>query len=141
MLLPPSVINVALAVNMPDAPMTQDTVTASKDGDDNDDNDEGNDQPDGLPDPEDTPINTETINSGNNDGSKEDKVDEGNNDKVDGTNLENDTNEAASSMSNCPAGQERALFDAACEHTFQKNDCGNYAALLNPSSGNACLNR
>jgi hypothetical protein len=54
-LLSLSVMNVALAVNMPDAPVTQDTVTAGEDGTDDNEDDEDdreNDQPDDLPDPE-----------------------------------------------------------------------------------------
>jgi hypothetical protein len=47
------VMNVALAVDMPDAPITQDTVTAGKDRNDNADNNEGDDQPDNPPEPED----------------------------------------------------------------------------------------
>jgi hypothetical protein len=44
-LLSPSVINVALAVNMPDAPVTQDTVTAGGDETDDNEDDGSNDQP------------------------------------------------------------------------------------------------
>ena len=63
------VVNVVQAVDMPDAPVTQDTVTAGKDEEDNDDNegDEDNDQPDDLPDPEDAPVTTETFTSGEDD--------------------------------------------------------------------------
>jgi hypothetical protein len=68
-------MNVALAADMPDAPVTQDTVTTGKDGDENDDKegDEDNDQRDNLPDPKDAPGTTETITSGENEGSNEDK--------------------------------------------------------------------
>jgi hypothetical protein len=48
-LLSLSVMNVALAVDMPDAPVTQDTVTAGGDGTEDNEDDEGNDQPDDLP--------------------------------------------------------------------------------------------
>jgi hypothetical protein len=42
--------------------------------DNNDEDDEDKDQPDGLPNPEDAPVTTETNTSGKNEGSKEDKV-------------------------------------------------------------------
>jgi hypothetical protein len=115
---------VALANDMADAPMTKDTITAGSDGDD--DNDQGdNDQ-------EDAPVTQDSINV------EEDSRD--NNDK-DNSGQNNDDDEPATEIKdvpNCPAGQKRALFDAACKPTSQINDCGNYAPLLNPSLGNNC---
>jgi hypothetical protein len=74
-LLSPTIINVTFAIDMPDAPVTQDTVTAGwGEEDNNDEDDEDKDQPDGLPNPEDAPVTTETNTSGKNEGSKEDKV-------------------------------------------------------------------
>jgi hypothetical protein len=48
-------MNMALAVDMPDAPVTQDTVTAGSDGDDEDQGDD---------DQEDAPVTQDTINEG-----------------------------------------------------------------------------
>ena len=104
----------ALAVDMPDAPVTQDTVTAGGDGTEDNEDDEGNDQPDDLPDPEDAPVTTETITSGDDDGSKEDKDDEENGDEGDGTNVLNDNNVAVPPVQTCPNNQERALFAETC---------------------------
>jgi hypothetical protein len=129
-LLSPIVINEALANDMADAPMTKDTITAGSDGDD--DNDQGdNDQ-------EDAAVTQDSINV------EEDSRD--NNDKDNSGQNNNDNNDdkpatEIKDVPNCPAGQERALFDAACKSTSQINDCGNDAALLNPSFGNNCLNR
>jgi hypothetical protein len=108
-LLSPSVVNVALAVNMPDAPVTQDTVTAGEDETGDNEDDEGNDQPDDLPDPEDAPFTTETITPGENEGSKEDKDDEENVGKGELSGAYN-----AVPIPPCPNNQERALFTDAC---------------------------
>ena len=129
-LLSPSVINVALANDMADAPMTKDTITAGSDGDD--DNDQGdNDQ-------EDAPVTQDTITAG---GGSEDDDDEDNSGQNNNDNNDDKPATEIKDVPNCPAGQERALFDAACKSTSQINDCGNDAALLNPSFGNNCLNR
>jgi hypothetical protein len=129
-LLSPSVINVALANDMADAPMTKDTITAGSDGDD--DNDQGdNDQ-------EDAPVTQDTITAG---GGSEDDDDEDNSGQNNNDNNDNESATEIKDVPNCPAGKERALFDAACKPTSQINDCGNDAALLNPSFGNNCLNR
>ena len=103
-LLSLGVINVALAVDMPDALVTQDTVTTGRNEDDNDDNegDEDNDQPDNVPDPKDAPVTTETITSGENEGSKEDKDDEENGDEADAPNILNDNNVGALPIQSCP---------------------------------------
>ena len=116
-LLTASVVNVALAVNMPDAPVTQDTVTAGKDRTDDNEDDEGNDQPNSLPNPEDAPVTTETITSGGNEGSKEDKDDEENVDKAEDAGAYN-----AVPIQSCPANQVRPLFGGACV-PIQSNDC------------------
>jgi hypothetical protein len=116
-LLSPSVINVALGVNMPDAPVSQDTVTAGKD----DDNDEGNDQSDSLPDPEDVLVTTKTITSGGNEGSKEDKSSEENNEEErDKTNAGNN-NPTVSAADSCPKDQERMLFELTCTQLDNEN--------------------
>jgi hypothetical protein len=110
-LLSLGVINVALAMDMPDAPVTQDTVTTGRNEDDNDDNegDEDNDQPDDLPDPKDAPVTTETFTSGENEGSKEDKDDEENVEKAESPGAYN-----ALPIQSCPNNQDRALFSNAC---------------------------
>ena len=65
-LLSPTVINVALANDMSDAPMTKDTITAGSDGDDKDQGD--NDQ-------EDAPVTQDAITVG---GGSEDDHDQDN---------------------------------------------------------------
>jgi hypothetical protein len=110
-LLSPSVINVALANDMADAPMTKDTINAGSDGDD--DNDQGdNDQ-------EDAPVTQDTINveEASRDNNGEDNSRQNNNDDKPATEIKD--------VPNCPAGQERPLFEAACKPTSQVNDCGN----------------
>jgi hypothetical protein len=129
-LLSPSVINVALAHDMADAPMTKDTITAGSDGDD--DNDQGDNDQEAAPVTQDT-INVEEDSRDNNDKDNSGQNNNDNNDDKPATEIKD--------APNCPAGQERALFDAACKPTSQINDCGNDAALLNPSLGNNCLNR
>jgi hypothetical protein len=130
-LLSPSVINVALANDMTDAPMTKDTITAGSDGDE--DNDQGDNNQ------EDAPVTQDTITAGG--GSEDDDDDEDYSGQNNTDNIDDKPATEIKDVPNCPAGQERALFDAACKPTSQINDCGNYAALLNPSSGNTCLNR
>jgi hypothetical protein len=134
-LLSPSVINVALGVNMPDAPVTQDTVTAGKDEDE--DNDEGNDQPDSLPDPEDAPVTTETITSGNNDGSKEGKGNEENNNGEGDERNAGNNNPTAPAADSCPKDQERMLFEVTCTQLDNENTVG-----IDPtnSQSNECVN-
>jgi hypothetical protein len=145
-LLSLSVINVALAVDMPDAPATQDTVTARNDG--NDDQDEGNDQPDDLPDPDDAPVTTETITPRENEGSKEDDDNSG---QSSGNNGNGDNAERATSdvkvtnKPDCPVGQEPGLFtpcmpiqpmqtceDAAAYNCIPIQSCGNDVAASQP---------
>ena len=108
-LLSLSVVNVALAVDMPNAPATQDTVTAGEDRTDDNEDDEKNDQPGDPPDPEDAPVTSETITPGENEGSKEDKDDEENVDKAEDAGAYN-----AVPIQNCPNNQDRALFSNAC---------------------------
>ena len=113
--LSPTDMNMALAVDMSDAPMTKDTTTAGSDGDD--DNDQGdNDQ-------EDAPVTQDTITAGG--GSEDD--DEDNSGQNNNDNNDNESATEIKDAPNCPAGQERALFDAACKSTSQINDCGNDA--------------
>ena len=143
-LLSPSVVKVALANDMVDAPMTKDTITAGSDGDDDVDGDDDDDQPDNLPNPEDAPVTTETITSGNNDGSEEDEGNEQNNNEVGGTNLENESKGAVSPVANCPAGQEKGLFSQCVPINIPINRCNNElgtSTLLNPTASNVCLNK
>jgi hypothetical protein len=148
-LLSPSIINVALAVDMPDAPATQDTVTTGEDETDDNKDDEGNYQPDGLPDPEDAPVTTETITPGENEGSKED--DDDNSGQSNGNNGNGDNAERATSdvkvtnKPDCPVGQEPGLFtpcmpiqpmqtceDAAAYNCIPIQSCGNDVAASQP---------
>jgi hypothetical protein len=105
-------LNMAFAIDMSDAPATQDTITAGPDGDDEDQGD--NDQ-------EDAPVTQDTITAGESrDDNDEDNSGQNNND--------NNDNELATEIKdapNCPGDQERALFDDACMPTAQVNDCGN----------------
>ena len=122
-----SVTNVALAVDMPDAPNTQDTITAGKDGNDNADDDEDDDQPDNFPDPEDAPITTESFTSRDNEGSIEDKSNEENNNEADGTNVEGESD--MSPRQDCSNTQERALFSETC---IPMQVCPNQIGTLRP---------
>jgi hypothetical protein len=121
-LLSPTVINVALANDMSDAPMTKDTITASSDGDDKDQGD--NDQ-------EDAPVTQDTITAGG--GSEDDDDDEDNsgqkgdnNDSSDNINEPTNTGTEVPDKPNCPKDQERALFDSTCKPTnVESSECEN----------------
>jgi hypothetical protein len=143
-LLSPTVINVALANDMSDAPMTKDTITAGSDGDDNDQGD--NDQ-------EDAPVTQDTITAG---GGSEDDDDDGdnsgqkgdNNDSSDNNNEPTNTGTEVSSKPNCPKDQERALFDSTCKPTNVEsggceNDldvwCQNLASQIQGDGSSAAL--
>jgi hypothetical protein len=135
----PSIINVALAVDMLDAPATQDTVTAGEDETDDNEDDEVNGQPDDLPDPEDAPVTTETITPGENEDSKEDKEDKENVDKAESSSAYN-----ALPIQACPNNQERALFTETC---VPSQSCGNdivagasgLGSIISPNTNN-CFN-
>jgi hypothetical protein len=92
-------MNMALAIEMSDAPMTKDTITAGSDGDDEDQGD--NDQ-------EDAPITQDTINAGgeSRDGDEDNSGQKNNNDNNDN---EPATTEATEKP-DCPSGQENGLF-------------------------------
>jgi hypothetical protein len=119
-LLSPTVINVALANDMSDAPMTKDTITAGSDGDDNGQGD--NDQ-------EDAPVTQDTITAGG--GSEDDEEDNAgqkgdNNDSSDNINEPTNTGTEVSNKPNCPKDQERALFDSTCKPTnVESSECEN----------------
>jgi hypothetical protein len=113
-------MNMALAVDMSDAPMTKDTITAGSDGDDDDQGDD---------DQEDDPVTQDTINEAE---SKDDNDEDNSgqssdsNDNNDNKNEPTTTDTKATNKPNCPKGQERPLFEAACKPTNgQINDCGN----------------
>lgn len=120
-LLSPTVINVALANDMSDAPMTKDTITAGSDLDDKDQGD--NDQ-------EDAPVTQDTITAG---GGSEDDDDEDNsgqkgdnNDSSDNINEPTNTRTEVSNKPNCPKDQERALFESTCKPTnVESGECEN----------------
>jgi hypothetical protein len=124
---------------MPDAPATQDTVTAGEDETDDNEDDEGNGQPDDLPDPEDATVTTETITSRENEGSKEDKDDEENVDNAESPSAYN-----ALPIQSCPNNQERALFTVTCVPIQScGNDIGAGASGLGsiiPPNTNNCFN-
>jgi hypothetical protein len=110
-------MNMALAIDMPDAPMTEDTITAGSDGDDNDQGD--NDQ-------EDAPVTQDAITAG---GGSEDNDDEDNsgqkgdnNDNSDNNNEPTNTGTGVTNKPNCPIGQERALFEDVCKPNQCRND-------------------
>jgi hypothetical protein len=120
-LLSPTVINVALANDMSDAPMTKDTITAGSDGDDNGQGD--NDQ-------EDAPVTQDTITAGG--GSEDDEEEDNagqkgdNNDSSDNINEPTNTGTEVSNKPNCPKDQERALFDSTCKPTnVESSECEN----------------
>jgi hypothetical protein len=111
-LLSLNVVNVALAVDMPDALVTQDDVTAGNDrNDDNEDNedDEGNEQNDD--DQEDAPFaaggdseNNEDNNDNNDDNSEPISKD-----------APVTTDTISDKKPNCPKGQEVTLFSVSCQ--------------------------
>jgi hypothetical protein len=120
-LLSPAVINVALANDMSDAPMTKDTITQGSDGD-------GKDQVDN--DLEGSPVTQDTISAG---GGSEDDDDEDNsgqkgdnNDSSDNINEPTNTGTEVSNKPNCPKDQERALFESTCKPTnVESGECEN----------------
>jgi hypothetical protein len=106
--LSPSVVNVALAVNMPDAPITQDTVTAGNDrNDDNEDDEE------------------DEVNEQNDDDQEDASVAAGGDSDNDGdsdVNSETTSKDApvttdtiSDKKPKCPKGQEVALFSNSCK--------------------------
>ena len=121
-LLSPTVINVALAIDMSDAPKTKNTITAGSDRDDKDQDD--NDQ-------EDAPVTQDTITAGG--GSEDDDDDEDNsgqkgdnNDISDNNNEPTNTGTEVSNKPNCPKDQERALFESTCKPTnVESEECEN----------------
>jgi hypothetical protein len=131
-------MNMALAIDMSDAPMTKDTITAGSDGDDEDqgDNDE-----------EDAPITQDTINEGE---SKDDN-DEDNpgqssdsNDNNDNKNEPTTTDTKVTNNPNCPKGQESGLFTTCmpiqtCSNQIGVHCCGSAAPVLS-AEDNKCVN-
>lgn len=100
-LLSTTVINVALANDMSDAPMTKDTITAGPDGDDNDQGD--NDQ-------EDAPVTQDAITAAGGTKDDDDEDNSGqkgdNNDSSDNINEPTNTGTEVSNKPNCPKDQE-----------------------------------
>jgi hypothetical protein len=127
-------MNMALAIDMPDAPMTKDTITAGSDGDDEDQGD--NDQ--------DAPVTQDTINAGgesrDDDDDDEDNSEQNNND--------NNDNEPATTEEtekpDCPTGQENVLF-AGCKpiQTCGANQiscCKTDVPIISQPNDNRCVN-
>jgi hypothetical protein len=114
-------MNMALAVDMPDAPVTQDTVTAGSDGDDEDQGDD---------DQEDAPVTQDTINEG---GEPDDDANENDNDDDESDNNDNDndpiskdsptTSKSPKTEIECPKGQEVRLFSASCQPSQPDTEC------------------
>ena len=124
-------MNMALAVDMSDAPMTKDTTTAGSGGDDEDKSDD---------DQEDDPVTQDTITAGGGSENDDDEDNSGengdNNDNNDNENEPTTTDTKVTNEPSCPKGQERPLFEAACkpiqsQAQSQANDCGNDPASLN----------
>jgi hypothetical protein len=119
-LLSPSVIKVALADDMSDAPMTKDTIIAGSDVNDKDQGD--NDQ-------EDAPVTQDTITAGG--GSEDEDEDNSgqkgdNDDSSDNNNEPTNTGTEVSNKPNCPKDQERALFESTCKPTnVESGECEN----------------
>lgn len=142
--LSPTVINVALANDMSDAPMTKDTITAGSDGDDKDQGD--NDQ-------EDAPVTQDTITAGGGSEDDDDEYNSGqkgdNNDSSDNINEPTNTGTEVSNKPNCPKDQERALFESTCKPTnvesgeCEKNDldvwCQNLASQIQGDDNSPAL--
>jgi hypothetical protein len=126
-------MNMALAIDMSDAPMTKDTITAGSDGDDEDQGD--NDQ-------EDAPITQDTINEGgeSKDGDEDNSGQKNNNDKNDN---EPATTEATEKP-DCPSGQENGLFTTCmpiqtCRNQIDVHCCGSAAPILSDENSK-CVN-
>ena len=143
-LLSPTVINVTLANDMSDAPMTKDTITAGSDGNDKDQGD--NDQ-------EDAPVTQDTITAGGGSDDDDDEYNSGqkgdNNDSSDNINEPTNTGTEVSNKPNCPKDQDRALFESTCKPTnvesgeCEKNDpdvwCQNLASQIQGNGISAAL--
>jgi hypothetical protein len=111
-LLSLSVVNVALAVDMPDAPVTQDTITAGNDGNDDnedDEDDEGNEQNDD--DQEDAPA------TAGGDSDNDEDNDDNNDDNSEPTSKDAPvtTDTISDKKPKCPKGQEVTLFSISCQ--------------------------
>jgi hypothetical protein len=112
-------MNMALAVDMPDAPVTQDTVTAGSDGDDEDQGDD---------DQEDAPVTQDTINEG---GESDDDANDDDDDESDNNDNDNDpiskdsptTSKSPRTEIECPKGQEVRLFSASCQPSQPDTEC------------------
>jgi hypothetical protein len=135
-LLSPSVINVALANDMADAPMTKDTITAGSDGDD--DNDQGDN------DLEDAPVTQDTISAG---GGSEDEDDEDNSGQNNNDNNDDKPATEIKDVPNCPAGQENGLFTTCMPIQTCDNQivhcCGSAAGSAAPTlsdENDGCVN-
>lgn len=82
---------------------------------------------------------TETITSGDDDGSKEDNGSENNNDEADGTNEDNDNNPIASPVETCPKGQEQGQFTMCMPIQSCANQPGLGVSIISPDT-NDCVN-
>lgn len=125
-------MNMALAVDMSDAPMTKDTTTAGSDGDDEDQGD--NDQ-------EDDPVTQDTITAG---GESRDDNDEDNSGQNNNDNNDNEPATEIKDAPNCPAGQESGLFTTCmpiqiCGNQIDVHCCGSAAPILS-AEDNRCVN-
>jgi hypothetical protein len=143
-LLSPTVINVTLANDMSDVPMTKDTITAGSDGDDKDQGD--NDQ-------EDAPVTQDTFTAGGGSEDDDDEYNSGqkgdNNDSSDNINEPTITGTEVSNKPNCTKDQDRALFESTCKPTnvesgeCEKNDpdvwCQNLASQIQGNGISAAL--
>jgi hypothetical protein len=95
-------MNMVVAIDMSDAPMTKDTITAGSDEDDEDQGD--NDQ--------DATVTQDTITAG---GGSEDDDDEDNSGQNNNDNNDNEPATEIKDTPNCPSGQEHYLFSASCQ--------------------------
>ena len=116
-------MNMALAVDMSDAPMTKDTTTAGSDGDDEDQGD--NDQ-------EDDPVTQETITAGRGSEDNDDDNDDDNSGQDDNNNNNDDNKNEPSTTEaterpDCPKNQEPGLFITCMPQTCS-NDIGTGSA-------------
>jgi hypothetical protein len=123
-------MNMALAVDMSNAPVTKDAITEGSDGDDEDQGDD--DQGD--------PVTQDTITAG------EESRDDNDEDNLEQNNNDNNNNEPTTEIkdaSNCPAGQESGLFTTTC---MPIQACGNQIGVLGSAApilsdtDNRCVN-
>jgi hypothetical protein len=126
----------ASAIDMSDAPATQDTTTAGSGEGDEDQGDNNDDQ-------EDDPVTQETITAGGGSEDNNDKDNSGQNNN-DNKNEPTTTDTKVTNKLNCPKGQESGLFTTCmpiqtCSNQIDVHCCGSAAPILSDENSK-CVN-